>query len=63
MYLLLDCRTFRLKALLTDEYGEPVASEARAFSPDRPRAGWSEQNPDDGATALAGALADIKIRR
>jgi len=63
MYLLLDCRTFRLKALLTDECGEPVASEARAFSPDRPRAGWSEQNPDDGATALAGALADIKIRR
>jgi xylulokinase len=60
MYLGLDCGTSGLKALLTDECGEPVASEARAFSPDRPRAGWSEQNPDDGATALAAAIADMK---
>jgi xylulokinase len=60
MYLGLDCGTSGLKALLTDECGEPVASKARAFSPDRPRAGWSEQNPDDWATALAAAIADMK---
>ena len=45
MYLGLDCGTSGLKALLTDEGGEPVASAARSYSPDRPRAGWSEQNP------------------
>ena len=60
MYLGLDCGTSGLKALLTDEDGEPVASATRAYSPDRPRAGWSEQNPDDWATAMAGAIADLE---
>src|SRR5580700_1511415 len=60
MYLGLDCGTSGLKALLTDEGGEPIASAARFYSPDRPRAGWSEQNPDDWATAMAGAIADLR---
>jgi xylulokinase len=60
MYLGLDCGTSGLKALLTDEGGEPVASAARSYSPDRPRAGWSEQNPDDWAAAMAGAIADLR---
>ena len=60
MYLGLDCGTSGLKALLTDERGEPVASATRSYSPERPRAGWSEQNPDDWANAMAGALADLK---
>ena len=60
MYLGLDCGTSGLKALLTDERGEPVASAARAYSPDRPRPGWSEQDPDDWATAMAGAIADLQ---
>jgi xylulokinase len=60
MYLGLDCGTSGLNALLTDERGEPVASAARAYSPARPRAGWSEQNPDDWADAMAGAIADLK---
>src|SRR5580700_1539361 len=60
MYLGLDCGTSGLKALLTDEGGEPVASATRGYSPDRPRAGWSEQNPDDWATAMAGAIADLR---
>ena len=60
MYLGLDCGTSGLKALLTDEGGEPVASATRSYSPDRPRAGWSEQNPDDWATAMAGAIADLE---
>jgi xylulokinase len=60
MYLGLDCGTSGLKALLTDEAGEPVASAARSYSPDRPRAGWSQQNPDDWAAAMAGAIADLR---
>ena len=60
MYLGLDCGTSGLKALLTDEGGEAVASAARSYSPDRPRAGWSEQYPDDWATAMAGAIADLR---
>ena len=60
MYLGLDCGTSGLKALLTDESGEPVASATRSYSPDRPRAGWSEQNPDDWANAMAGAIADLR---
>jgi xylulokinase len=60
MYLGLDCGTSGLKALLTDERGELVGSAARAFSPDRPHAGWSEQNPDDWLAAMAGAVADIR---
>ena len=60
MYLGLDCGTSGLKALLTDERGELIGSAARAYSPDRPRAGWSEQNPDDWLAAMAGAIADIR---
>ncbi len=60
MYLGLDCGTSGLKALLTDERGEPIASASRSYSPDRPRAGWSEQNPDDWANAMAGAIADLR---
>ena len=60
MYLGLDCGTSGLKALLTDERGAPVASAQRSYSPDRPRAGWSEQDPDVWAAAMAGAIADIR---
>ncbi|MFZ0605508.1 MAG: FGGY family carbohydrate kinase, partial [Roseiarcus sp.] len=60
MYLGLDCGTSGLKALLTDESGRPLASATRAYAPDRPRPGWSEQNPDDWAVAMAGAIAEIK---
>jgi xylulokinase len=60
MYLGLDCGTSGLKALLTDEGGEPIASATRSYSPDRPRAGWSEQKPNDWATAMAGAIADLR---
>src|ERR1700753_1963459 len=59
MYLGIDCGNSGVKALLTAERGEPVASAARTYSPDRPRAGWSEQNPDDWANAMAGAIADL----
>ena len=60
MYLGLDCGTSGLKALLTDDGGAPVATAARSYSPDRPRRGWSEQDPDVWRTAMAGAIADLK---
>jgi xylulokinase len=60
MYLGLDCGTSGLKALLTDEGGEPIASAVRSYAPSRPRAGWSEQNPDDWANAMAGSIADLR---
>ena len=60
MYLGLDCGTSGLKALLTDESGQPLASATRAYAPDRPRPGWSEQNPNDWTAAMAGAIAEIK---
>ena len=60
MYLGLDCGTSGLKALLTDERGDPVASASRSYSPARPRPGWSEQNPDDWLAAMTAAVADVK---
>ena len=60
MYLGLDCGTSGLKALLTDERGEPVASASRSYSPARPQPGWSEQNPDDWVAAMTAAVADVK---
>jgi xylulokinase len=59
MYLGLDCGTSGLKALLVDERGQPVASATRTYSPQRPRAGWSEQDPGVWVTAMAGAIADL----
>jgi xylulokinase len=60
MYLGIDCGTSGLKALLTDESGAPIASAQRAYSPDHPRPGWSEQDPEVWAAAMAGAIADLR---
>ena len=60
MYLGLDCGTSGLKALLVDEAGAAVASASRAYLPDRPRPGWSEQDPDVWLAAMAGAIADVR---
>ena len=59
MYLGLDCGTSALKALLVDEDGAPVAGAARAYAPDRPKPGWSEQDPDVWRAAMAGAIAEL----
>ena len=61
MYLGLDCGTSGLKALLVDERGAPVAHASRAYSPDRPKPGWSEQDPDVWRSAMAGAIADLRV--
>ena len=60
MYLGLDCGTSGLKAVLTDERGAPIASAQRAYSPDRPQPGWSEQDPEVWAGAMSGAIADLR---
>ncbi len=63
MYLGLDCGTSGLKALLVDEAGEAVAGASRAYLPDRPRPGWSEQDPEVWRAAMAGAIAERSRRR
>ncbi len=60
MYLGLDCGTSGLKALLIDETGAAVASASRSYSPERPKPGWSEQNPDVWRAAMADAIADLR---
>ena len=60
MYLGLDCGTSGLKALLIDENGAPGPSVSRAYSPDRPKPGWSEQDPDVWRDAMAGAISDLR---
>ncbi|HKN29389.1 MAG TPA: xylulokinase [Roseiarcus sp.] len=60
MYLGLDCGTSGLKALLIDETDAPIASASRTYSPDRPKLGWSEQDPDVWRAAMAGAMFDLR---
>ena len=60
MYLGLDCGTSGLKAVLVDESGAAVAAASRAYLPDRPRAGWSEQDPEVWRAAMAGAIAELR---
>src|SRR5271157_5625835 len=62
MYLGLDCGTSGLKGLLVDRGGAPVASASRAYVPDHPEPGWSEQDPDVWRDAMAGAIADLRAR-
>ncbi len=60
MYLGLDCGTSGLKALLVDETGAAVAGSSRAYLPDRPRPGWSEQDPEVWRLAMAAAIAEVR---
>src|SRR5260370_5028635 len=62
MYLGLDCGTSGLKGLLTDERGARIATASRPYAPDRPRANWSEQDPNVWLRAMAGAIADLGNR-
>src|SRR5271165_2557276 len=62
MYLGLDCGTSGLKGLLVDQGGAPLASASRAYAPDHPEPGWSEQDPDVWRDAMAGVFADLRAR-
>ncbi len=57
-----DCGTSALKAVLVDERERIVASAARAYSPERRRPLWSEQDPDIWRDAMFGALADLRAQ-
>jgi xylulokinase len=61
MDLGVDCGTSGLKALLVDDAGAAVASATRSYAPDRPRPGWSEQDPKVWRDAMAGAIADLRL--
>ncbi len=60
MFLGLDCGTSGLKALLVDESGAAVAAATRVYLPDRPRPGWSEQDPEVWRSAMAEAIAELR---
>jgi len=47
MYLGIDLGTSAVKALLVGEQGRVIASRSAPLSVDRPKPGWSEQNPED----------------
>ena len=60
MFLGLDCGTSGLKAVLVGESGAAVAAASRPYLPDRPRPGWSEQDPEVWRAAMAGAIAELR---
>lgn len=59
MYLGLDLGTSGLKAILIDEDHRPAASAHAALSVERPRSGWSQQDPADWIAACEAVLAEL----
>ena len=56
MFVGLDCGTSGIKALLVDEAGRPVADHTAPLTNERPRSGWSEQDPRSWLAAAGDAL-------
>ncbi|MDR1094625.1 MAG: xylulokinase [Clostridiales bacterium] len=63
MYLGIDLGTSSLKILLADENGKPVDGARAEYPVSCPRAGWSEQSPDDWYDALLAAVKELGARR
>ncbi len=59
-YLGLDLGTSGLRALLTGEAGEVLASVERGYEVAYPHPGWAEQDPADWITALNAVIAELK---
>ena len=59
MYLGLDLGTSGLKAILIDEDHKPAASAHAALSVERPRSGWSQQDPADWIAACEAVLTEL----
>lgn len=59
MYLGLDLGTSGVKALVMTEGGAVAGSATAPLAVDRPRPGWSEQNPGDWIAATRRALAGL----
>jgi len=55
----IDCGTSALKALLVDE-ATVLAGASEAYEPDRPRPGWSEQDPAVWRAAMERALNALR---
>ncbi len=55
----LDVGTTGVKALAVTASGEVAAHAERGYPLSTPRAGWSEQDPDDWWTAAESALAEV----
>ncbi|WP_293765778.1 xylulokinase [uncultured Aquitalea sp.] len=60
MYLGIDLGTSEVKVVLLDGQGEIRAVAGEALEVSRPRAGWSEQHPDDWWRATCLAVARLK---
>ncbi|WP_027834150.1 xylulokinase [Maritalea myrionectae] len=60
MYLGLDLGTSGLRALLTNDQGQSVASADHAYSTAHPHAGWSEQDPQLWIAACKKVLNDLR---
>ena len=56
MYLGIDCGTSAIKALLVSSDGDPIADHSAPLTNERPRSGWSEQDPRSWLTACGDAL-------
>jgi len=57
----IDCGTSALKAVLVDADEIVLASAARAYRPDHPRALWSEQDPQVWRAAMLAAIGDLRV--
>lgn len=63
VFLGIDLGTSALKAVLVDQAQTVLAQAARPVTTATPRAGWSEQDPDDWWRALRSALAELRAKR
>jgi xylulokinase len=59
MYLGIDIGTSGVKAVLVDESGAPVEQQTAPLSVSRPRALWSEQEPETWWSATTAAVTEL----
>ena len=55
----IDIGTSGLKCVLIDDLGQVRASAFREYTPDLPRPGWAEQDPDVWLTAAISAMREV----
>ena len=60
MFLGIDIGTSGVKAVLVDDGQRLVAASSAPLAISRPKALWSEQNPEDWWTAVEQAVLDLR---
>lgn len=60
-FLGIDLGTSGLRVLLTDCDGAPIGSTERHYEANRPRSGWSEQNPAEWISSLEEAIEELRM--